>query len=176
MLATATGLGYVGRVAGTYNNATLRRHHLGNVDAVLGVGVAVIAVLLSVWLVAAVISSPNSRFTSLDAAVGRSDILHSIDKVLPQAPSIFDDLQNFLNDQGFPQVFNSLTPPSTPNVAPPTDAQTKALADPAVFSTVKILGTACTNEQEGSGFVVAPASWPPTRTSSPARATAARRS
>ncbi len=156
VLATATGLGYVGRVAGTYSNVTLRRHHLGNVDAVLGVGVAVIAVLLSVWLVAAVISSPNSRFTSLDAAVGRSDILHSIDKVLPQAPSIFDDLQNFLNDQGFPQVFNSLTPPSTPNVAPPTDAQTKALADPAVFSTVKILGTACTNEQEGSGFVVGP--------------------
>lgn len=154
VLATATGLGYVGRVAGTYSNITLRRHHLGNVDAVLGVGVAVIAVLLSVWLVAAVISSPNSRFTSLDAAVGRSDILHSIDKVLPQAPSIFDDLQNFLNDQGFPQVFNSLTPPSTPSVAPPTDAQTRALADPAVFSTVKILGTACTNEQEGSGFVV----------------------
>jgi S1-C subfamily serine protease len=28
------------------------------------------------------------------------------------------------------------------------------LADPAVFSTVKILGTACNNEQEGSGFVV----------------------
>jgi S1-C subfamily serine protease len=156
VLATATGLGYVGRVVGTYSNIALRRHHLGNVDAVLGVGVAVIAVLLSVWLIAAVISSPNSRFTSLDAAVARSDILHSIDEVLPQAPSIFGDLQNFLNDQGFPQVFNSLTPPSTPNVAPPTNAQTKALSDPAVFSTVKILGTACTNEQEGSGFVVGP--------------------
>jgi S1-C subfamily serine protease len=156
VLATATGLGYVGRVAGSYSNVTLRRHHLGNVDAVLGVGVAVIAVLLSVWLVAAVISSPNSRFTSLDAAVARSDILHSIDNVLPQAPSIFGDLQNFLNDQGFPQVFASLTPPSAPNVAPPTTAQTKALSDPAVFSTVKILGTACTNEQEGSGFVVSP--------------------
>jgi S1-C subfamily serine protease len=154
VLGTACGLGYVGRIAGTYSNITLRRHHLGNVDAVLGVGVAVIAVLLSVWLVAAVISSPNSRFTSLDAAVARSDILHSIDNILPQAPSIFNDLQNFLNDQGFPQVFSTLTPPSAPNVAPPTSAQTKALADPAVFSTVKILGTACTNEQEGSGFVV----------------------
>lgn len=156
VLATACGLGYVGRIIGTYSNITLRRHHLGTVDAVLGVGVAVIAVLLSVWLVAAVISSPNSRFTSLDAAVGRSDILHSIDRVLPQAPSIFNDLQNFLNDQGFPQVFSTLTPPSSPTVAPPTSAQTKALADPAVFSTVKVLGTACTNEQEGSGFVVGP--------------------
>jgi S1-C subfamily serine protease len=156
VIATACGLGYVGRIIGTYSNITLRRHHLGKVDAVLGVGVAVVAVLLSVWLVAAVISSPNSRFTSLDSAVARSDILHSIDRILPQAPSIFNDLQNFLNDQGFPQVFSTLTPPSSPSVAPPTNAQTKALADPAVFSTVKILGTACTNEQEGSGFVVGP--------------------
>ncbi|HEX4434711.1 MAG TPA: MarP family serine protease [Acidimicrobiales bacterium] len=156
VLFTASALGYAGRVIGTWSNVTVRRHHLGNVDAVLGVGVAVIAVLLSVWVVAAVILSPNSRFTSLDAAVARSDILHSIDGVLPQAPSIFNDLQTFLNDQGFPQVFSTLTPPSTPSVSTPTDAQTKALADPAVFSTVKILGTACNSEQEGSGFVVGP--------------------
>ena len=134
----------------------MRRHHLGHVDAVLGVGVAVVAVLLSVWLVAAVFTSPNSRFTSLDAAVTRSDILHSIDRVLPQAPSIFNDLQTFLNNQGFPQVFSTLTPPSTPSVSTPTDAETRTLGDPAVFSTVKILGTACNNEQEGSGFVVGP--------------------
>ncbi len=156
VLFTALALGYAGRVIGTWSNVTVRRHHLGHVDAVLGVGVAVVAVLLSVWVVAAVILSPNSRFTSLDAAVARSDILHSIDGVLPQAPSIFNDLQTFLNDQGFPQVFSTLTPPSTPSVSTPTDAETRALADPAVFSTVKILGTACNSEQEGSAFVVGP--------------------
>ena len=154
IMMTACGLGYVGRVLGTYSNITLRRHHLGQVDAALGVGVAVVAVLFSVWLVAAVVSSPNSRFTSLDAAVNRSDILHSIDNILPQAPSVFGDLQTFLNDQGFPQVFSTLTPPSSPTVSTPTDAETRDLADPAVFSTVKILGAACSNEQEGSGFVV----------------------
>ena len=154
ILMTASGLGYVGRVLGTYSNVSLRRHHLGQVDAALGVGVAVVAVLFSVWLVAAVVSSPNSRFTSLDAAVNRSDILHSIDNILPQAPSVFGDLQKFLNDQGFPQVFSTLTPPSSPTVSAPTDAETRVLADPAVFSTVKILGAACSNEQEGSGFVV----------------------
>jgi S1-C subfamily serine protease len=155
VLFTAFALGYAGRVIGTWSNATVRRHHLGNVDAVLGVGVAVVAVLLSVWIVAAVILSPNSRFTSLVPAVARSDILHSIDGVLP-APSIFNDLQTFLNDQGFPQVFSTLTPPSTPSVSTPTNAETTALADPAVFSTVKVLGTACSTEQEGSGFVVGP--------------------
>ena len=154
VLLTACGLGYAGRVIGSWSNVTLRRHHLGNVDAAVGVGVAVVAVLLSVWLVAAVISSPNSRFTSLDAAVNRSDILHSIDGILPQAPSVFGDLQTFLNNQGFPQVFSTLTPPSSPDVSTPTNAQTRALANSAIFSTVKILGIACDNEQEGSGFVV----------------------
>jgi S1-C subfamily serine protease len=156
VLLTACVCGYGGRVLGTWSNVTVRRHHLGNVDAVLGVGVAVVAVLLSVWVVAAVVLTPNSRFTSLDAAVARSDILHSIDRVLPQAPSIFNDLQTFLNNRGFPQAFSTLTPPSTPTVSTPTNAETQALADPAVFSTVKILGTACSNEQEGSGFVVGP--------------------
>jgi S1-C subfamily serine protease len=156
VLLTASAFGYGGRVLGTWGNVTVRRHHLGNLDAVLGVAVAVLAVLLSVWVVAAVVLSPNSRFTSLTGAVARSDILHSIDRVLPQAPSIFNDLQTFLNNQGFPQVFSTLTPPSTPSVSTPTNAETKALADPAVFSTVKILGTACNDEQEGSGFVVGP--------------------
>ncbi len=156
VMLTAFLLGYAGRVLGTWSTITIRRHHLGSVDAVLGVGVAVVAVLLSVWLVAALISSPNSRFTSLDAAVARSDILHSIDRVLPQAPSVFNDLQTFLNNQGFPQVFSTLTPPSTPSVSTPGNAVTRALADPAVFSTVKVLGTACNTVQEGSAFVVGP--------------------
>ena len=130
VLLTAVVLGSAGRVLGTWSNVTLRRHHLGHVDSVLGVVVAVVAVLLSVWLVAAVFTSPNSRFTSLDAAVTRSDILHSIDRVLPQAPSIFNDLQTFLNNQGFPQVFSTLTPPSTPSVSTPTDAETRALGGP----------------------------------------------
>ncbi len=154
VMATACLFGGVGRVLGTWSNVAVRRHHLGHVDAALGVGVAIVAVLLSAWLVAAVVSSPNGRFTALDAAVARSDILHSIDRVLPQAPSIFNDFQTFLNDQGFPQVFSTLTPPATPSVSTPSATQARALAALAMGSTVKILGTACNSEQEGSGFVV----------------------
>ena len=122
VMVTACGLGYArprARDLEQRDPATAPSRATSTPDS--GVGVAVVAVLLSVWLVAAVISSPNSRFTSLDAAVARSDILHSIDSVLPQAPSVFNDLQTFLNNQGFPQVFSTLTPPSTPNVAPPDD-------------------------------------------------------
>jgi S1-C subfamily serine protease len=154
VLVTAIGFSYVGRVLGAYSNVTLRRHHLGNADAALGVVVAIVAVLLSCWLVASVITSPNSRFTSLSSAVARSDILHSVDRVLPQAPGVFNDLETFLSNHDFPPVFTTLIPPSTGPVATPTDAATRALAAPAAFSTVKILGAACSEEQEGSGFVV----------------------
>jgi S1-C subfamily serine protease len=154
VLFTAGALGIVGRVVGTYSNVTLRRHHLGHIDSALGVVVAVVAVLLSAWLVASVILSPNSRYTWLSSAVARSDILHSVDRVLPQVPPGFVALQNYLNDQGFPQVFSTLTPPSTQTVPTPSDAMARELANPALFSTVKILGAACGDEQEGSGFVV----------------------
>jgi S1-C subfamily serine protease len=156
VLGTASGFSFVGRVVGSWSNVTLRRHHLGHIDSAFGVMVAVIAVLLSSWLVASVISSPNSRFTWLSSAVARSDILHSVDRVLPQVPSVFTDLQNFLSARGFPQVFSTLTPPVTGTISTPNSAQTSSLADPAIFSTVKVLGTACGNEQEGSGFVVGP--------------------
>jgi S1-C subfamily serine protease len=151
---TAVALSVLGRVVGSYSNLTLRRLHLGRVDAALGVGVAVIAVLLSCWLVASVISSPNSRFTWLSSAVARSDILHSVDRVLPVVPPVFTDLQNYLNEQGFPQVFSTLIPPTTGSVATPNEAATQTLAASAILSTVKILGVACGDEQEGSGFVV----------------------
>jgi S1-C subfamily serine protease len=151
---TAGALALLGRTVGSYSNVTLRRLHLGSVDAALGVGVAVIAVLLSSWLVASLISSPNSRFTWLSTAVARSAILHSVDRVLPRVPPVFTDLQNYLNEQGFPQVFSTLTPPSTGSVSTPDDAATRSLAAPALLSTVKILGAACGDEQEGSGFVV----------------------
>ncbi len=154
VLLSACGLGFIGRIVGSYSNVTLRRYHLGHIDAGLGVVVAVVAVLLSSWLVASVISSPNSRFTWLSSAVARSDILHSVDELLPQVPSVFSDLQNFLNTQGFPQVFSTLAPPTPGVVSTPTNAATQALAAHAVASTVKVIGTACGNEQEGSGFVV----------------------
>jgi S1-C subfamily serine protease len=156
VLITAIGLSYVGRVLGTYSNVTLRRYHLSHLDAALGVGVAVVAVLASCWLVASVVSSPNSRFTWLSSAVARSDILHSVDTILPQAPSVFNDLENFLTNHDFPPVFTSLNPPTAGPVSTPTDAATKTLADPAIFSTIKVLGSACGQEQEGSAFVVGP--------------------
>ncbi len=154
VLGLAVLLGVAGRVVGSWSNAALRRHHLGQVDAVLGVVVALVAVLVSAWLVANVLVS--SRYTWLNSAIQRSDILRTVDDVLPPVPSLFAHVQSYLSAEGFPPVFVNLSAPLAGNVAVPTSAAARQLADPAVFSTVKVLGQACGYQQEGSGFVVGP--------------------
>lgn len=157
-LALVMGLailfGTVGRVVGGRSHAALRRHHLGQLDAVLGVAVAVVAVLVSAWLVSDVVAS--SRYTWLNSAISKSDILRSVDDLLPPVPSLFAHVQTFLSAEGFPPVFVNLSAPLAGKVALPTSSSTAHLADPAVFSTVKVLGEACGYQQEGSGFVVGP--------------------
>jgi S1-C subfamily serine protease len=151
-LAVAFGSG--GRVLGGWSNAALRRHHLGGLDQALGVAVAMVAVLLSAWLVATVLA--QTRYTWLDAALQRSAVLRTVDSVMPPAPTFVARVQSFLNDGGFTTVFVSLAPPDEGSVAVPSTAQASALAATAAFSTVKIEGQACGFIQQGSGFVVGP--------------------
>ncbi len=158
VMATACAVGYVGRIIGT-----LQQRHVAPSPSGQrrrgrsGSGWRWWPSCSRCGWSPAVISSPNSRFTSLDAAVARSDILHSIDRILPQAAV---DLQRPAELPQQPRLPPGLLD-ADPTIHPdgrhrrPTP-QTKALANPAVFSTVKILGTACSNEQEGSGFVVGP--------------------
>jgi S1-C subfamily serine protease len=116
--------------------------------------VAVVALLLSAWLVGNLVST--SRFTWLGDQVQRSDILRSVDNVLPPVPSVFARVQAFLSQNGFPPVFVGLSAPTAQPVQLPDDAQTAALAARVAGSMVKVLGQACGDVQEGSGFVAAP--------------------
>jgi S1-C subfamily serine protease len=132
----------------------LRRVHLGAVDAAGGVAVAVVATLVASWLVGSFLS--NSRFTTLDAALQRSHILHGLDDVLPPVPSVFSRVESFLDSEGFPIVFAGLPPEAAPPVSLPSDAAVRATVLKAERSTVQIVGSGCGDIQEGSGFVVAP--------------------
>jgi S1-C subfamily serine protease len=156
VLGLAVGMGSMGRVIGAWSNASLRRHHLGPVDSVLGVAVAVVAMLLTAWAAAVVVSAPNSRVPWLTSAVERSDILRSVDSVLPPIPSVYAHLQAILSGSGLPSVFSGLAPPLAGPVSGPSATETAALAAPAEASTVKVVGLACGVWLEGSGFVVAP--------------------
>jgi S1-C subfamily serine protease len=146
--------GVGGRIAGSWSNAAAKRLRLGLLDSGLGVIVAVVAALLSAWLVASVVS--GSRYTWLNSEVQRSDILKTVDSILPPVPSLFSQVQSFLSAEGFPPVFAELAPPLASPVPVPSSSQAQGIASGASPSTVKILGEACGDLQEGSGFVVQP--------------------
>jgi S1-C subfamily serine protease len=154
VLGLAFVLGTVGSVLGMHSGAALRRLKLGPVDSALGVGVAVIATLLVVWLAGSLIGA--SSFTSLASAMQSSRIVRALDNVLPQPPSIFAKVETFLGHEGFPLVFSGLPPAIAGFVPLPDNSAVNAAVNAAGPSTVKIEGQACGLTQEGSGFVVAP--------------------
>jgi S1-C subfamily serine protease len=147
-------LGGVGRLLGARFSSTLRRVHLGTVDSAAGVAVAVVATLVAAWLVGSFLA--NSRFTTLDAAVDQSRILHAMDRILPPVPSVFSRVESFLDSEGFPIVFAGLPPEAAPPVNLPSNLAVRATVLKAMRSTVQIVGAGCGVIQEGSGFVVSP--------------------
>ncbi len=156
VFGAAAVVGAAGRLVGSHSTIALRRLHLGPLDAGLGAAVAVIATLLSAWMVASVLV--NSRYTTLDAGITGSKVIRAMDSVLPRPPAVFARIQGFFNANGFPTVFSGI-PPATagPVTVPPlTSAPIKAAVETAGPSTVKIVGEGCGVIQEGSGFVVAP--------------------
>jgi hypothetical protein len=154
VLTGATLLGVGGRIVGGWSNVVLRRHHLGGVDAGLGVAVAVVAVLLSAWLLGSVLS--QSRYTWLGSAISGSDVLRTVDEVLPPVPSVFAHVQAFLNANGVPPVFAQIPPQLVGPVSTPTPTEADSIAATASASTVKVIGGACGVTQEGTAFEVKP--------------------
>ncbi len=154
VLGPAVLLGTGGHLLGAWSNGVLRRHRLGPLDAGLGAVVSVVAVLLSAWLLANLVTS--SRYPWFSSALERSHILRAVDDALPPVPSVFARVNTFLSGEGFPPVFADLSPPLAGAVTLPSAAAIAGAVRHAAGSTVKVLGEACGNVQEGSGFVAAP--------------------
>lgn len=156
-LALVLGLGIVfgtlGRVIGSWGNVAARRHRLGPVDSAAGVGVAVVASLFAVWLVANELA--GSPVAWLSSAIQGSGVVRAVDDVMPPLPDVFSRVESFLGTSGFPSVFSELEPSPVP-VTTPSSAWAQSVAATAARSTVKVLGQACGYLQEGSAFVVAP--------------------
>jgi S1-C subfamily serine protease len=154
MLGLAILSGGVGRLVGARLFKRIHRGRLGALDSGFGVVVAVIASLLASWLVASTLV--NSSYLRLNASISGSQIIRSLDSVLPAPPSVFSRVQGFLSAEGFPPVFAQLAPATAGPVTLPGDAQMQAALNIGEPSTLKIVGTGCGDIQEGSGFVVAP--------------------
>ena len=154
MVGVAFALGMIGRIFG---GMLVTRVHSGlarSADVAVGSVVAVVAALVTVWLLAS--TMVNSSSATLDSAILKSKVITSLNGVLPPPPAVFSQAQGFLTAEGFPPVFAALAPASARPVPLPTDSDLRQAVVAAGPSTVKVEGYGCGVIQEGSGFVVAP--------------------
>jgi len=154
MLLVAFSFGMAGRTLGGALTSHVGRGPVRSIDAVLGVAVAVVAALVTVWLLAS--TMVNTSSAALDTAVLQSRIINALNGVLPAPPSVFSQAQGFLTAEGFPPVLAALAPASARPVPLPSNAQLRQAVLAAGPSTVKVEGYGCGVLQEGSGFVAAP--------------------
>jgi S1-C subfamily serine protease len=124
------------------------------VDAAAGAVVAGGASLIATWLVASLLASAPAR--PLAAAVQRSVVVRTLDRVLPPAPAVFARLDRIMAAGGLPQVFVGLEPEAAPSQPLPPGSIVQAAARRVAGAVVKIAGAACGGVQEGSGFVAGP--------------------
>ena len=154
LLFSALALGVVGEVVGRVARRSLRRVRLGLADAVIGVAVASVAALLTVWLLGNVLSA--SRYPRLNSALQDSSVLRAANRLLPPVPELFARIESFLSSRGYPVVFTNLPPGLIAPAQLPSDTSIQEAFRVARDSTVKIVGQACGLIESGSGFVAAP--------------------
>lgn len=145
-------LGAVGRRFGAKAWGSLRKLKLGKVDSAAGAGVAVLATLFALWLIAIMLSTVS--LAGLSKGIQGSTILQAVTKRMPPAPTVFARMRHLFSAAGFPQVFAELEPETTGDVPLPSDPDVRAALDAAGPSTFKVVGAGCGGLQTGTGFVV----------------------
>jgi S1-C subfamily serine protease len=153
LLVLAAAGDTVGWLLGNRIRERARETRFGPADAVGGSFVAVVASLLAIWFVA--LNLVNGPFPSVAHQIRGSAIVRTLDRSLPEPPSLLAEVQRFFDRFGFPDVFAGIPPLPAPPVSPPTSAEARQAFQAGAGSTVKIFGEACGHVQEGSGFVAA---------------------
>ncbi len=115
---------------------------------------SIISVLITAWLLTAVANSlPPSSFSR---ALNHSQIISSLNHVLPPAPTVIADLGRIIDPNGFPNVFIGGEPIPRGNINLPSLGELSAAVNADKASVVRIQGQGCGGIVSGSGFVVAP--------------------
>lgn len=152
------GAGYAGQWAGRLAGARFRRDlPLGPYlpfDRVAGAAAAPFAVLLGLWLLVLPTLSDVSGAPS--RLVRHSAVARLVDGVLPDPPDASQALRRLAGPAASPQVFGGLLPSLDSGPPPSTSPLSSATVSRVTASTVKVEGTACRSERDGSGFSVAP--------------------
>jgi S1-C subfamily serine protease len=142
----------LGEYLGIVVKSKVKIKALTHVDSVLGIGVAVVSILLGSWLAASIILSlPAPGAQSL---LRGSGIITLMNRELPPATTIVADLSHIIEPNGFPQVFTGLEPRPNTNVPLPNLGDLLPAVQKDRASVVKIEGQGCGGIVEGSGFVI----------------------
>lgn len=152
--------GAVGNLTGWVAGSRLRPRTQGSkmhsADAYGGAVVSVVALLLTTWFLA--LNLANGPFPQLAGGIRSSRVVQGLNAVMPQPPSMIEELRHVLGILGVPDVFIGLPPEAAPPVEPPSTTDVDTAAGVATASTVEVLGDGCAIGflNQGSGFVVDP--------------------
>ena len=122
-------------------------------DRAAGAAAAPFMVLLGLWML---VLPALSDVTGAPARLARhSAVARLVDGILPDPPDASQALRRLAGPAASPQVFGGLLPSLDTGPPPPTSPLSPATVARVSASTVKVQGTACRSEREGSGFSVA---------------------
>ncbi|MGH9126467.1 MAG: MarP family serine protease [Acidimicrobiales bacterium] len=142
----------LGLLAGARLHHALPLGPIRDVDRGVGAGVGAIGVVVALWLllpsIAAVPGWPAKQARS-------SAISGWVSKHFPRPPNALQVLKNLVGPDAFPDVFNALHPGEALGPPPPSAGISAAVDARVSASTVKVMGQACSEIQDGSGFAVA---------------------
>ena len=145
-----------GVVLGRAVRAAIRNPTLRTVDSIVGVGLQLVAVLITAWLLATPLTSSGQP--NLAAAVRGSKVLKQVDDVAPTwMKAVPERIKALWDTSGLPDV---LQPFGRTPIIPVNPPDAALAANPVVTtaerSVVKIRGLApsCQKVLEGTGFVV----------------------
>lgn len=155
-LLTTLGCALILLTVGEFIGIKLKRRvllkRINVLDNGFGGLLGVISLLLSVWLISAVLGS--LPFPGMQATLRSSKIVSALDHNLPSAPAVISGLGRLVDPNGFPQVFVGQEPSPNNQVNVPSLGDLQAAVNKDRASVVKIEGQGCGGIVEGSGFVV----------------------
>lgn len=131
-----TAIGYQLRIA-------TQRTRFGELDSMLGTGIAVIGTLAVSWYLG--LSFAGSPYTRLDAQIRDSAILRGLVAVFPSPPGFLGQLGTILHDPNLGNPFSGLGGTNLQPLPIPADANTPGIRHVAA-STVKVISEGCGTE------------------------------
>jgi S1-C subfamily serine protease len=156
VLLSAIAGQFLTSIIGRKLRGTLTWKPIRFVDNAAGLALNIVALAVVVWILASAMAYlPES---SVSQQVRQSRVLVTLDLAVPDiARNTFGGLRDLVGDTAMPRVFSGFAEVIGPDVADPDD---QILDLPVVNelrpSVMRILGEACANTINGSGFVFAP--------------------